>query len=156
MMLCPKCESSIEESSILCRYCRSRIGDPKPAAVSAAPAGAPGKETFEVIDVPAQPTGRPWEVWVVIVIVATNVVGSLTQGRMMALVIGALIISGLFKQSNLAWLFVTVINCLAALVCFFLIPERGIGPVVNGVSCLIVVGLMISCRVRGAYGTSMD
>jgi hypothetical protein len=154
-MKCPKCDSSIEESTVICRYCRSRIAEPPLAAT--APAGASGgKSTFKVIDMPVQPTGRPWEVWVVIGILALNIAGGLIQGRIGGLLVGALVISGLFKQSNGAWWFVTVVNVLAAIVCFVFASERGPELLINGACCLIVVGLMISCRVRGAYGASMD
>src|SRR5262245_47445841 len=112
-MKCPQCDSSIEESSIMCRYCRSRVAVQAPAAARAAPAGGPAaKPKFEVIDVPAQSTGRPWEVWVVIGIIALNIIGNLTQGRFGGLIVGTLIISGLFKQSNGAWWFVTVVNVI--------------------------------------------
>ena len=156
-MRCPQCDSSIEESSVMCRYCRSRVAVLPPPAAAAATAG-PSKAPppFEVIDMPAERTGRPWEVWLVIGIIALNLVGNLTQGRFGGLVVGALIIAGLFKQSTGAWWFVTLVNILAAIVCFLFVSERGAEMLINGVSCLIVAGLMISCRVRGAYGTSMD
>lgn len=156
MKNCPKCDSSIEESTVICRYCRSRIVDAPPKPAGAVPVGAGQEKSFEIIDVPAPPTGRPWEVWVVIAIVGLNILGNLIQGRFGGLLIGGLIISGLFKQTNGTWWFVTVVNGIAAIVCFALVPSKGLEMLISAVSCLIVVGLLVSCRVRGAYGAAMD
>ncbi len=95
--------------------------------------------------------GRPWEVWVVIAFLAINVAVSLFSGRVMGVAIGILVIMGLFKQSNGTWWFVTAVNTLATIVflCFAVKGDRSswMPAMISGG----VVGLLISCRARGAY-----
>ena len=147
MMKCPKCDSSIEESSVMCRYCRSRLGGPEPS--SAAPAREAALPFPKREEAPAP--GRPWEVWVVIGIMVLNMIGTLMQGRIGGLVVSAIIISGLWKQSNGTWWFVTIVNGIAAIVFFCLVSSMGQEMMYSAIGCLVVVGLLVSCRVRGAY-----
>ena len=108
------------------------------------------KEEFEVIDMPREP-GKPWEVWVVILVIVLNVSVNLIQGRIVGVLVGALIISGLWKQSGGAWWFVTIVNGLGAAILGIVGMSGEPLFLVDAGLCLVVVGLMISCRVRGAY-----
>ena len=146
MMRCPKCDSSVEESSVMCRYCRSRIGEAPPPAAPARAVAAPAPRSAY-----AASGGRPWEVWVVIALIALNIVTTLMEGRIGGVLVGCLIISGLLKQSNGTWWFVTVLNGIVAVVALCFVGSAGSNALIAAASCLVVVGLMVSCRVRGAY-----
>ncbi|HLF93856.1 MAG TPA: hypothetical protein VJB14_10355 [Planctomycetota bacterium] len=145
MIPCPQCASPIQEDSVICRYCRSQVKAPTPVGAVNRP-----KEEFEVIDMPREP-GKPWEVWVVILVIVLNVSVNLIQGRIVGVLVGALIISGLWKQSGGAWWFVTIVNGLGAAILGIVGMSGEPLFLVDAGLCLVVVGLMISCRVRGAY-----
>lgn len=153
-MRCPKCDSSIEDNSVMCRYCRSRLVEPPPSAAAAAPKGYEAPVPLRQREEPSAP--RPWEVWIVIGLTALNLITNISQGNLGGMIAGVLIISGLFKQSTGTWWFVTIVNTIAAIFCFAMMSRLGTLMLAQAVGCLVVVGLMISARMRGAYAFPVD
>jgi hypothetical protein len=153
MRRCPKCRSLNKIEAESCWHCKNPLGSETAArapAAAAPPSRPPG--TFEVIDVPeVKDTSQPWEVWVIILLIAVAAALNVAAGRMVSAIVGALVILGLFKRSNLTWWFVTGVNLLGALVYFSYAAKGDRGAWLPFALSAGAVALLISCRARHAY-----
>ena len=138
----------------------------------------PGRRPFgaAAFSAGARPSRRPdsrpglrsqgtvaWEVWVIIGLLVLALLGSLKElaggkGNVIGLAVNVLMLVGLFKRTNWGWWLTTILSGVGALMCFVVVgmipPELKDAAFIFYIIAAVylgIIGLLILCRVRGAY-----
>ena len=156
MRPCPKCESAIPEDAAFCRYCRSTlnhsVAEAQPATkFSTSPSESPYSRPRGARSAPV----GAWELWVVVALQVLVIGTQLKYGKVVPAVVGLLILLGLVRRSTLTWWIVTFCNALAGVGYLIIAEGETRNFVIAGLNFL-VAGLLVSCKLRGAYSPSMD
>jgi hypothetical protein len=151
-MRCPECDAlfPLPGSPML------RQGHPVP----------PAKKPADVTNPYEIPVPKlAWEVYVILLVLALSVIGSLIQGSWFTLGVSSIMFVGLFKREEWGWWMTFILAMLEMGLCFlllfFMMGVQG-GEALRTflyvvVACdLVILILLIVCRVRGAYFPNTD
>jgi hypothetical protein len=171
---CPKCQSPIRvpEPEPAAEPELRIIDEPPSPDEAPAPKAKPGRARAAGTLPSRKPWDRPglrsqrivaWEVYVVMGLIVLGLLGSLKElaggkGGIPGLGINVLMLVGLFKRTNWAWWLTTLLSGAGLVVCLLLSgslpPELADAGNLLHIAAFVyggIIGLLVLCRVRGAY-----
>ena len=130
MRSCPKCGMRIPETEPGCPRCRNER--------------AP-------LRIPTATKAPPWELWAAMGFVGLGIAGNVLAMKILPAVLGATIVIGLLLRKGWALWWSVIGGLLGAVFGFFAFQGQPALIAVAVAVNLLVVGLLISCKVRDAY-----
>ncbi len=145
---CPSCGFHSPASSLRCGRCAVWLPAELVGRTGAPPVSARSEGEIKY--------AVAWELWIVIPILALSVIANVLAMQVLPAAIGGLMVTGLFLRRAWAWWVVVVLGGIGAVlfvVALQISTHPDAAPYLLGAAAvnIIVIGLLISCRVRNAY-----